>query len=214
MTEVTTQPEMGTETVADLIGELTAIERPFWADISAGIPAWHPRGEGDDGGDGGDGADEGDDDGVPAGETAEQAALRKANAEAKKFRLQAREAQQRLKEHEDAGKTELERAQGTASEATSRATAAELKALKYEIAAEHNIPLSQALRLQGSDEASIAADAKAYAKELGVDGDDADEGGRRQSVRREPDNGAGVRRTAVKKPESMNERIFAQVRGK
>ena len=40
-----------------LIEELLEIERPRWAEIRVGIPAWHPRcdGEGDGGGEGGEG---------------------------------------------------------------------------------------------------------------------------------------------------------------
>lgn len=57
--------------------------------------------------------------------TVPRSELAKANAEAKKYRLQLREAQEKIKEHDDASKTELERERERANQLQQRATTLE-----------------------------------------------------------------------------------------
>ena len=73
------------DNVWDLISELCSIESApaLWEEISHGIPAWHPRmeGDGDDGSGDGDGTDDGDaGDGDGDGKDAAQIAVDKAHA--------------------------------------------------------------------------------------------------------------------------------------
>ena len=72
-------------------------------------------------------------------------ALKSANEEAKRFRL-------KLKEHEDASLSDLEKAQRQAQEAQATAEKAAAEALRYRVAAKHGITDEDAeLFLTGSD---------------------------------------------------------------
>ncbi|MEU4570840.1 hypothetical protein [Micromonospora sp. NPDC023956] len=79
-------------------------------------------------------------------------ALRKANKEAETLRL-------RLKEYEDRDKTEAEKTAERLSEAETKAAAAELRALRLEVAAEKGLTPAQAKRLVGSSREELEADA-------------------------------------------------------
>lgn len=79
---------------------------------------------------------------------AERKAAREANARARQFEQQLREQQERETPLED-----------LIAESKAKEDAANLRALRYEVAAESGIPLSLASRLQGSDRDSLAADA-------------------------------------------------------
>lgn len=144
-----------------------------------GLPGWewpdgriHPAvsGGSDDGGDAED--DDANDDADDADESrdgkqsaddvaAMQRALRKANKEAEKYRLQ-------VKQFEDANKSEQEKLTESLSTAEQRATSAELTALRYEVALDKGIPKSVASRLQGSTREELEEDAQSLMEELGA----------------------------------------------
>jgi hypothetical protein len=73
-------------------------------------------------------------------------------AEIKKLRAEAAAARVRLQEHEDAQKSELEKAQTKAQRAEQKAQEAEAKLLRHEVAAEKNLPAKLASFLSGSRE--------------------------------------------------------------
>lgn len=81
-----------------------------------------------------------------------QRALHKANKEAEQYRL-------KLKEFEDRDKTEAEKLAERATTAEKTAADATSKLLRYEVAAEKNLPLSMAARLQGSTREELMKDA-------------------------------------------------------
>lgn len=99
---------------------------------------------------------------------------RDAAAAAKKEADEARAEAQKLK---DAQLSDQERKDKEAKEATERATAAEAKALKYEVAAAKGVPLTQAHRLQGSTKEELETDADAFLEDVkGGNGTDFDGG--------------------------------------
>lgn len=79
-------------------------------------------------------------------------ALKAANKEAETLRL-------KVKEFEDQGKSELDKAAAKAAEAEQRAAEAEAKALRLEVAAAKGLTPSQAKRLIGSTQEELEADA-------------------------------------------------------
>lgn len=81
-----------------------------------------------------------------------QRALHKANKEAETLRL-------KLKEFEDRDKTDAQKLAERAADAERSAAEAQSKLLKFEVAAEKNIPATLAARLQGSTKDELAADA-------------------------------------------------------
>lgn len=135
----------------------------------------------------------GDDDGVSP-------EIRRLRAEAKRLRLERNEARERAKTFEDRDKTEEQRRQEELSTATSRADAAERRLLRYEVAAELGIPSSLAGRLQGDTRAELVEDAKALAKEFGID--TTGNGGT------PPGFSSGVRRPVPKGKQTMNDVIL------
>jgi len=68
-------------------------------------------------------------------------------------------AEKRLAELEDANKSELQRAAESARSWQERAEAAELRAMRAEVAARKGLTAAQAKRLQGSTEEELEADA-------------------------------------------------------
>lgn len=97
-----------------------------------------------------DGDDKNDDTGDEL--SAIRAALKKANKEAETSR-------RRLKEIEDRDKTEQQKLAEKAAGLEATATAAQLKALRYEVALEKGLPKSLAVRLQGQTVEEMQADA-------------------------------------------------------
>jgi hypothetical protein len=109
-----------------------------------------------------------------------KAALDKEREARRDAERKAAQYRDRLAELEDAGKSEVERAQSQLQRATadlekatariseleSEAQARELEALKVQIAAEADLPASVAKRLQGKDARELRADAKALRDEL------------------------------------------------
>jgi hypothetical protein len=97
---------------------------------------------------------------APKADTADEAAkwkamARKHEAEAKKNA----DAAKKLAEIEDANKSEVERAAATAKAAEDRAVAAELKAMRLEVAAAKGLTPAQAKRLVGTTAEELEADA-------------------------------------------------------
>jgi hypothetical protein len=79
-------------------------------------------------------------------------ALKKANKEAEELRL-------KVKQFEDADKSELEKVAAKAAEAEQRAAEAEARALRLEVAAAKGLTPSQAKRLIGGTREELEADA-------------------------------------------------------
>lgn len=108
----TTAPTFPHVPALELALELAGIERHRWDEVRAGIPAWHPRLDGEDGGgdgdgdagdgDAGDGAGAGDDDDDDEGDddvTSARKAAAAANRELKKLRAErARDTEAAKKE--------------------------------------------------------------------------------------------------------------------
>jgi|GEM_PF-5401976 len=120
-----------------------------------------------------------------------RAALRKANDEAKRHRLRVKElepASARLKELEDADKSELERASERAADAEKRATDAEARALRLEVAAEKGLTAAQARRLVGATREEMEADADDLMDAFGTKPSDNDKTTGRTSTGRPREN--------------------------
>lgn len=83
-------------------------------------------------------------------------AERKARRDADKL---VADLQKKVKEFEDAGKTEIERAQNALAEAEKKAEAAEQRALRMEVAAAKGLTAAQAKRLVGTTQEELEADA-------------------------------------------------------
>lgn len=93
---------------------------------------------------------------------AERKARRDAERDARDWRARAEAneaAAQKVKDAEDAGKTEIQRATEAATAASKRADEAELRALRLEVAHEKGLSPAQAKRLVGKDRAELEADA-------------------------------------------------------
>lgn len=88
-------------------------------------------------------------------------ALKKANREAEQARL-------KLKEIEDAGKSETQRITEERDSLKGELTGAQATALRFEIALDKGIPKSIAQRLQGATREEMEADAEALLKEIGA----------------------------------------------
>jgi hypothetical protein len=95
-----------------------------------------------------------------------KAALDREREAAKAARKEADEAKAKVKGFEDAALSEQEKKEKEKAAAEQRATAAETKALKYEVAATKGVPLSQAHRLQGSTKQELETDADAFLKDV------------------------------------------------
>lgn len=90
-----------------------------------------------------------------------QAALKKANKEAETARL-------KLKEREDADKSESEKLTERTTQLEGDLTAAQKTALRYEIALDKGIPKTLAARLQGDTREEMEADAEELKTLAGV----------------------------------------------
>ena len=128
-------------------------------------------------------ADTGGTDGEPFDEARAKAKIKKANAEAKALRerLKAAEAAEaKLAELEDAKLGDVERLEKRAQEATARATDAEARANRLEVAVAKGLTPAQAKRLVGTTVEELEADAdellEAFAAATGDDDGDEDPG--------------------------------------
>lgn len=104
---------------------------------------------------------------APAAEKPEDAPLGKEGEKAlEAWKLRARDAEKvakeataRIEEHEEAQKTELEKAQSKASKLEQRATTAETKLLRYEVASDKKVPAEAVDLLNGSTKEELEASA-------------------------------------------------------
>lgn len=124
------------------------------------------RMEDDDGGDADDDNDGSDGDDEPKGSQpsddvdAMKKALKKANREAEQARL-------KLKQIEDAGKSETQRITEERDSLKGDLTSAQVQALRFEIALDKGIPKAIAQRLQGATREEMEADADELLKTIG-----------------------------------------------
>jgi predicted nucleic acid-binding Zn-ribbon protein len=88
-----------------------------------------------------------------------ESAVKKANKEAEKLRL-------KLKEIEDAGKSETDKLRDEADTAKRDAEAARKQVLRLQVGVDKNLPKSLISRLQGDTEEEMAADADVLLDEL------------------------------------------------
>jgi hypothetical protein len=158
--------------------ELATLLRPAWGTISTELRrAGVPLNEGDDGGDGagdgggedgdgagGTGADDGADD---AAQTFPAEVVRKLRSENAAARKRAQEAEARAKEFEDRDKTEQQKLAERAEAAEKAAQDSTAKLLRYEVAAEKNVPANLAKFLTGSTKEELEKAADELLKELG-----------------------------------------------
>lgn len=122
--------------------------------------------------------------------------IRRLRQENAKHRNDLKDRDTRLREFEDRDKTDQQRATEAATTAESRATAAELKLARYDVAAELDLPLKYASRLNGTTKEELTADAKQLMKDLGLSEGEAGGSG----------FGGGVRRP-VTRPKTMNQLV-------
>jgi hypothetical protein len=104
--------------------------------------------------------------------------VKKLRDEAASARTSKNELAAKLKEYEDRDKSEQQKLEEKATTAESRAAEAEQRALKFEVAAAKNVPLSQAHRLQGSTKEDLEKDADVLLADLGGGHTDFDGGSR------------------------------------
>lgn len=90
---------------------------------------------------------------------------RKALARANK---EAADLRKKVKDFEDANKSEVEKATSTATEATKRAEEAELKALRLEVGIEKGLTPAQSRRLVGSNREELESDADELLESFGA----------------------------------------------
>ena len=93
--------------------------------------------------------------------------IHKTNAEAAALRARLKAAEDQLAAHEEAGKTEVQRATDRAAAAEQRAADLEQQVLRAEVAAEHGLTPAQAKRLVGATREELAADAAELIAEFG-----------------------------------------------
>lgn len=92
-------------------------------------------------------------------------------AEAAKYRREAREAQSRAKEFEDASKSEAEKAAERAVAAEASAALAVNEAARLRVALKKGLTADQAKRLVGDDEEALEADADSLLELFGTNDD-------------------------------------------
>jgi hypothetical protein len=85
--------------------------------------------------------------------------VKELRAEAARHRKEAQEAKAKASEYEDRDKSELEKITGKLTKAEERAQAAENTLLRFQVAAEKQLPKELIPRLRGSTEEELAADA-------------------------------------------------------
>jgi len=95
-----------------------------------------------------------------------EAALKKANSEAAKYRKQASAFEDAEQKRKEAEMSETEKLKAQYEKAQSELQALKLNDLKRQAAAKHNLPDQLALRLQGETLEELEADAEQLAKTL------------------------------------------------
>lgn len=135
----------------------------------------------DDDGNDDDGADDGgsDDDAGAGAKTYDESYVKKLREENAKHRREKQDLAARLKTHEDADKTELERVQEARQTAEQRAAAAESASLRLEVAldkAPEGMSVQQvrklAKRLTGADREELEADAEELFADFAPEGNE------------------------------------------
>lgn len=123
------------------------------------------------------------------------AAERKARREAERA---SADMAARLKEFEDRDKTEAQKLQEAAAENARRASEAESRLLRYQVAAELSVPANLVARLQGNTKQELEADARQLLELMGIaPGGPADfDGGPRQTPPGVPNMNALIRQAA------------------
>src|ERR1044072_1025931 len=111
--------------------------------------------------------------------------VKRLRAEGASYRARAKGAEGKVRTFEDRDKTEQQRLEERAATAEGRATAAETKLMRFEIALDKGIPSRLINRLQGSTREELEQDADNLLQEFGLG-----EGGQTPT---RPDFGAGVR---------------------
>lgn len=96
------------------------------------------------------------------------AALRKANAEAAKYRTEAAALKKQLDDSQSKTKSEMDKLIGRFDAMEERAKTAERKALVAEIAEEYGLSNAQARRLSGDTREELAGDAEELIETFGV----------------------------------------------
>lgn len=97
----------------------------------------------------------------PEGETQtfDKEYVSKLRGEAADWRIKAQQATEKLSEYEEANKSELEKAQGKATKAEQRAAEAEAQLIRFEVAADKQLPKELVPRLRGNTREELEADA-------------------------------------------------------
>lgn len=109
---------------------------------------------------------------TPQGKATEQeieeirAALKKANAEAAKYRKQASAFEEAEQKRKEAEMSEMEKLQKQLADAQAQAAALQRETLQRKVASEMGLPEALALRLQGDDEEAMKEDAKTILESL------------------------------------------------
>lgn len=192
-----------TPTVNPDVLELAELLRPAWPAIDArlhasGVPLCEgdagDAGDGDGGDGGGDGGDGGDGGGEP--KTYDEAYVRKLRREAAQHRTEANTAKQKLQEIEDADKSETQREREAREAAEKRATEAEAKVLRADVAADKGVPAKLAKFLTGSTKEELEASADELLAELGDNRRTRLDGGVRDGDDKPSDMDAAIRAAA------------------
>lgn len=152
----------------------------------------------------------GDKGGEEAEDSAKEAAKWKALARKhEKEALAGREAQKKLKEMEDADKTELQKLQEKTAASEAAAANATLELTRIRVAIRKGLTESQAKRLQGTTEEELEADAEEFLKDLKP----SEESGNHSNLRRTPQERLRSGNRPSDEPEGENDprKLAAQV---
>lgn len=133
-----------------------------------------------------------------------QAKIKKQNQEAASLRARLKELEPlaaKAKELEEAGRSDLEKLTGRAEQAETRATTAESRAMRLEVAFEKGLTPAQAKRLVGASREELESDADEILRDFPVKTDGRPRG----------DADIGARTAAPKPAESLDAAIAARI---
>lgn len=134
-----------------------------------------------------------------------KAALKKANKEAETLR-------HKLKEYEDAEKSEQGKLNERVSTAEKRADDAEARALRLEVASEKSLTKAQAKRLVGSTQEELEADADELLETFGVKKSE-DDGKESRRPKEKLHSGASAKEEPEQSPDELADAVLKQSRG-
>lgn len=153
-------------------------------------------------------------------DTDHEAEAKKWKALARKHEAQAKanaDAAKKLKELEDADKSEAQKAADKAAEAEKRAQEAEMRALRLEVAAEKNLTPAQAKRLAGTTKEELEADAdellESFKPAESSEGDDKSKTGPGGRPKERLKPGAGPDDDPEVNPDELAKKILSDSRG-